>query len=78
MKILHVGATDSAGGASRASYRLHKGLEESGVDSKMLVRRKSSNDPKVSVSGDFSVFQNILEKLTPPICLLYTSPSPRD
>ena len=67
MKILHVGATDSAGGASRASYRLHKGLEESGVDSKMLVRRKSSNDPKVSVSGDFSVFQNILEKLTPPI-----------
>jgi glycosyltransferase involved in cell wall biosynthesis len=67
MKILHVGSTDSAGGASRASYRLHKGLEESGVDSKMLVRRKSSNDPKVSVSGDFSVFQNILEKLTPPI-----------
>ena len=67
MKILHVGSTDSAGGASRASYRLHKGLEESGVDSKMLVRRKSSDDPKVSVSGDFSVFQNILEKLTPPI-----------
>lgn len=67
MKILHVGSTDSAGGASRASYRLHKGLEESGVDSKMLVRRKSSHDPKVSVSGDFSIFQNILEKLTPPI-----------
>lgn len=66
MKILHVGSTDCAGGASRASYRLHKALEESGVESSMLVRRKSSHDPKVSVSGQASIFQNILEKLTPP------------
>jgi len=67
MKILHVGSTDCAGGAARASFRLHKALEESGIDSSMLVRRKSSKDPKVSVSGEVSIFQNILEKLTPPI-----------
>ena len=64
MKILHVGSTDCVGGASRASYRLHKALEKSGVDSKMLVRRKSSHDPKAFVSGEISIFQNLLEKLT--------------
>jgi glycosyltransferase involved in cell wall biosynthesis len=67
MKILHVGSTDCAGGASRASYRLHRALEESGVDTSMLVRRKSSHDPKVSVSGQDSILQNILEKSAPPI-----------
>lgn len=33
----------------------------------MLVRRKSSQDHKVSVSGQDSILQNILEKSAPPI-----------
>ena len=47
MKILTVNYSDSAGGASIAAYRLHKALKQSGVDSKMLVLDKKTNDPNV-------------------------------
>jgi glycosyltransferase involved in cell wall biosynthesis len=66
MKILHVGATDCAGGASRAAFRLHQALTSRGVDSRMLVRRKSSDDPKVKTSGEEDWFQSFLEKITTP------------
>ncbi|NJO00628.1 MAG: hypothetical protein HC880_02110 [Bacteroidia bacterium] len=36
MKILHLNTSD-AGGAARASIRLHEGLIQSGMDSQMLV-----------------------------------------
>lgn len=44
MKVLHLCATDTDGGAARASYRLHTGLRAIGVDSFMLVGRKLSDD----------------------------------
>jgi len=45
------------GGAGKAAYRLHKGLQSVGTDSKMLVLNKKSGDPGVRVlptdySGD--------------------------
>ncbi|MDA7917077.1 glycosyltransferase [Akkermansiaceae bacterium] len=67
MKILHVGATDCAGGASRASYRLHRALIDDGVDSRMLVRRKYSDDPTVETSGGGRCLQSGLEKIAPPL-----------
>src|SRR6186713_695553 len=46
MRILHVNATDVAGGAARASYRLHTGLKRLGHDSRFFVGKQwSGEDP---------------------------------
>src|SRR4051794_32997950 len=47
MRILHLSATDVAGGAARATYRLHTGLKRLGHDSRMLVGKKWSEDAAV-------------------------------
>ena len=47
MKVLLVSNYDIKGGAARASYRLHKGLQNMGVNSQILVGSKSSNDENV-------------------------------
>jgi len=47
MKILHLGYSDSKGGAAIAMMRLHKSLIEKNIDSNILVAEKNSNDPKV-------------------------------
>ncbi|MEM5947465.1 glycosyltransferase family 4 protein [Spirochaetia bacterium 38H-sp] len=44
MKLLHVSTWDISGGAARAAYRLHKALLYEGIDSKMLVQDKKSDD----------------------------------
>lgn len=49
MKILHICESDINGGASTAAYRLHKGLLNYGVESKMLVAHKLTNDDSVFV-----------------------------
>jgi len=47
MKVLHISTSDTNGGAARATYRLHKGLQNINVNSQMLVQEKYSNDIKV-------------------------------
>ncbi len=47
MKVSIVNKSDSQGGAARAAYRLHTGLRKIGVDSKMIVDSKISDDPNV-------------------------------
>lgn len=47
MKILHLSTNDISGGAARAAFRLHKGLQSIGVDSQMLVQFKSGDDISV-------------------------------
>lgn len=47
IRVLHISESDYIGGASIAQYRLHKGLIESGVDSKMLVLNKITKDQSV-------------------------------
>ena len=49
MKILHLATHDNFGGAARAAYRQHVALRQYGVDSRMLVRHKHSNDADVKV-----------------------------
>lgn len=44
-KVSLISATDALGGAARATYRLHKGLLEAGVDSNILCQKKFSADP---------------------------------
>lgn len=59
MKVLHLSTYDSGEGAARGAYWLHRGLLAQGVDSNMLVARKSSDDPTVfgpeNILGKFLV-----------------------
>ena len=48
MKVLHLNNSDIYGGAARAAYRLHQGLQSIGVTSEMLVQNKSSQDRAVA------------------------------
>lgn len=52
MKILHLNTSDISGGAARAAYRIHKGLQGIGMDSKMLVQTKLSDDKTVIGPGN--------------------------
>jgi glycosyltransferase involved in cell wall biosynthesis len=68
MKILHVNFSDGHGGAAKASYRLHQGLLNDGIDSKMIVIDKKSNDRNVVsyLTGGkklFYYFQNKMARL---------------
>ncbi|MDQ5820506.1 MAG: glycosyltransferase family 4 protein [Actinomycetota bacterium] len=47
MNILHISESDAAGGAGRAAYKLHSGLNGLGHSSRMLVGRKVTADPAV-------------------------------
>ena len=47
MKILHLGYSDTKGGAAISMMRLHKSLVDLNIDSKVLVAEKLSNDPNV-------------------------------
>lgn len=47
MKVLLVSNYDIKGGAARATYRLHEGLQSIAVNSQILVNYKSSNDENV-------------------------------
>lgn len=47
MKILHLSNGDLTGGAARGSYWLHRGLQNFGVESQILVKDKISDDSSV-------------------------------
>ncbi|GFO55616.1 glycosyl transferase [Geomonas sp. Red276] len=68
MKIIAVNSSDTFGGAARAAYRLHQGLLGLGVESRMLVQRKFSDDPTVlgpqGVLGrGMGLARNVLDRL---------------
>ena len=48
MKILHLCTNDIAGGAARASFRVHWALRKQGYDSTVLVAHRHSKDPTVT------------------------------
>jgi glycosyltransferase involved in cell wall biosynthesis len=48
LKILHLSHTDYGAGAGRAAYRIHQSLLKLGLDSRMLVADKRTDDPTVS------------------------------
>jgi hypothetical protein len=60
MKVLLLNESDINGGAARAAYRLHQGLQATGLDSTMLVRDRFSGDPTVIPR------KTLLTKLGPP------------
>ncbi len=58
MRILIVASSDITGGAGIAAYRLHKSLLNHGVNSKMLVQKKKSDD--YTVLGPETIGQKII------------------
>ena len=52
IKVVHL-CTQDFGGAGKAAYRLHKGLQAIGVDSIFIVLDKHSGDPSVKVIPDY-------------------------
>jgi glycosyltransferase involved in cell wall biosynthesis len=48
ISVLHISTVDNQGGSGRSAYRIHTGLRELGIKSRMLVSIKRSNDPDVA------------------------------
>ncbi len=53
VKVLSVCTSDSTGGAARAAYRIHRAVRDLGVDSRMFVKQKGTDDPTVLTVDDF-------------------------
>lgn len=78
MRILHLSRSDHEGGASRAAFRIHKGLLDAKIESKMLVGNKGSGNP--NVLGPKSTYERLLNQFLPildeaPARLAYRSSS---
>ncbi|MEO5355842.1 MAG: glycosyltransferase family 4 protein [Nitrospirae bacterium YQR-1] len=73
MRVVHLSTADNIGGSGRSAYKIHKGLLNLGIDSKMLVGYKSCTDPDVvKISkGIMSVSDKIAAKITNALSLQY-------
>jgi glycosyltransferase involved in cell wall biosynthesis len=73
LKVLHINTNDLEGGAARASYRLHRGLQDIGITSEMLVQRQTSDD--LSVISPATAMEKAIAKMRPTLdrlpCFLY-------
>ncbi len=58
MKVVHLSSSDLSGGASIASKRISDSLSLNGVDSNLLVQKKTSSDGRVQTTSN-----NFLSKL---------------
>jgi glycosyltransferase involved in cell wall biosynthesis len=52
MRVVHFAHVDAVGGSGRSATRIHDGLRQLDVDSRMLVERKVSDDPDVRILHD--------------------------
>lgn len=64
MKILHISHSDLIGGAARAAYRLHLAQVASGIESKILVRNKLSDN--WTITGPSSKLNKLYNNLRSP------------
>lgn len=53
IKVLSVCSSDAKGGAARAAYRIHQGVKDLGVESRMFVKEKKSEDADVILLDEF-------------------------
>ncbi len=51
LSVLHLSYWDNLGGSGRSAYRLHMGLRQLGVRSRMLVAHKKTDDQDVQILG---------------------------
>jgi glycosyltransferase involved in cell wall biosynthesis len=67
MRILTVNSSDLDGGAARAAYRLHQGLLRIGLDSRMLVQSRTSDDHRVQ--GPVTAMDKAMARIRPSLDL---------
>ncbi len=65
LNILQLSTHDIRGGAARAAFRLHKGLQAIQVNSTMLVQRRHGDDP--TVVQDKSIAGRLASRLAPHV-----------
>ena len=53
IRVLSVCTSDSSGGAARAACRIHLAVQEFGIDSRMFVKDKKTQDDRVIPLSDF-------------------------
>lgn len=63
MKILHVSTGDSGGGAARAAFRIHCALVKSGIDSRMRVLHRGTNDERVIGCAHQPITSRLAQKI---------------
>jgi len=72
IKVLHLSSFDTSGGAARAAYRIHQGLQKAGADSRMLVQFRSGDNRAVVeaenkiVAKGGSLLASLTWKVNPP------------
>jgi glycosyltransferase involved in cell wall biosynthesis len=73
LAVLHISQTDNLGGSGRSAYKIHAGLRDLGVKSKMVVSIKDTTDPDVAPisRGLLKLSDKIFTKLTDAIALQY-------
>ena len=64
MKVTHISSSNIYSGSGRAAYRIHTALKEAGVDSRLLVLNKFSDDRDTKTVTD-TWAQKILKKVRP-------------
>ena len=63
MKIAHINISDLSGGAAKACYRLHLGLLRYGIESRLFVMNKISNDSTVTGLKNGQFINRLQEKI---------------
>jgi hypothetical protein len=48
LNILHLSTADNSGGSARSAWRIHSGLKERNIGSRMLVKYKVTDDRSVA------------------------------
>lgn len=74
MNVLHISTADNAGGSGRSAYRIHLGLKRLGVQSRMLVGWKVTDDPDVArvwQNGAARIIDRVAGEITDRLGLQY-------
>jgi glycosyltransferase involved in cell wall biosynthesis len=76
LSVLHFALSDLEGGAAKAGYRTHTALREAGIDSRLIVRSKVSDDPHVQAVAPLPRWESRRRRLRAHLPLVRPAPLP--
>lgn len=59
LKVIHISTADNVGGSGKSAYKIHRGLQALGHDSKMLVSMRITDDPTVKYVAGSKILQRL-------------------
>ncbi len=73
ISVVHISGADNWGGSGRSAYRIHRGLKQLGLESRMLVGMKTTDDPDVDLISSrwVRVADRACHAITTPLNLQY-------